>query len=246
MMGGERGKKKVENGKKKRERENCWKKEGKNREIFLFISFFIPPLSSPRGGDQVSDRVDTAIDYIQTLKARLEMNKMKKEQLMRSYQHTLTKKSKSVDVQIIEQVSPPDVDAVLIRGLKNHSDFSHVIQLLNHYSTEVTLANFSTSGHSIFHIRHKKIEAEEMSKRIKILTEGSSNMKELELQFQLELEPELELELGNDNIDGWSSSSNLSIWDFDLQSNIWGWGWELEMFREQNLHQEALEAGATT
>ncbi|KAI3728656.1 hypothetical protein L6452_17295 [Arctium lappa] len=199
-------------------------KNRRNNMKFLYSHLFslIPPHLISKGGDQVTDRVDTAIHYIQTLKASLEMNKNKKEHLLskkRSYQHTKT--NISLDIQIQEM--SPDLDAVLITGLKNHSDFCHVIQLLDQYSTEVALANFSSSGHSIFHLRHKKIEAEEIAKRIKILIEGSSYMKELELELGLELE----LELGNDNIDGSSSSSNISIWDFDFQSNKWGW--ELEM-----------------
>ncbi|KVH95867.1 transcription factor bHLH162-like [Cynara cardunculus var. scolymus] len=199
-------------------------KNRRNNMNFLYSHLFslIPPHLISKGGAQVSDRVDRAIDYIQTLKDSLEMNKKKKEQLLskkRSFQHTKTNiVRQSLDVQIQEM--SPDLDAVLVTGLKNHSDFCDVVQLLERYSTEVALANFSSSGHSIFHLRHKKMEADEMSKRIKNLIEGSSKMKELEL----------ELELGNDDIDingSSSSSSNISKWDFDIQSTLWEW--ELEM-----------------
>ncbi|CAH1414605.1 unnamed protein product [Lactuca virosa] len=177
----------------------------RNQMKFLYSRLFslIPPHLISKGGDQVSDRVDRTIEYIQSLKSSLEMSQIRKEQLLstkkRSHENTNSNKSKSIDIQIHEM--SPDLD----------------------YSSEVALANFSSSGHSTFHVRHKKIETEEMSQRLMILLQGYSNVKELgnDQGFSNELE------LGNDYASSCDQfESNLNIWDFDFQSNVWGW--ELE------------------
>lgn len=107
----------------------------------------------------MSDRVDRTIEYIQSLKSSLEMSQIRKEQLSstkkRSHESTNSNKYKSIDIQIHEM--SPDLDVVLITGLTTQSDFYDVVRLLDQYSSEVALANFSSSGHSTFHIRHKKV-----------------------------------------------------------------------------------------
>lgn len=111
-----------------------------------------------QGGDQVSDRVDTTINYIETLKTNLEINKSKKEKLSsrkRSHEHAQINMCTSIFIQIHEMSH--DLDAVLITGIKDHSSFCDVVQLLDQYSSEITLANFSKIGHSTFHIRQKKV-----------------------------------------------------------------------------------------
>ncbi|KAI3787353.1 hypothetical protein L1987_41765 [Smallanthus sonchifolius] len=72
---------------------------------------------------------------------------------------------------------------------------------------KVTLANFSSSGHSTFHIRQKKIEAEEICMRLKNLVEN--------------------MELGDNTIASFCNEevdSDLSVWDFDFQSDVLGDG----------------------
>ncbi|KAI3497890.1 hypothetical protein L1887_33500 [Cichorium endivia] len=65
-----------------------------------------------------------------------------------------TTSNKSIDIQIHEM--SPDLDVVLITGLKTNSEFYDVVQLLNQYSSEIILANFSSYAHSTFHACHKK------------------------------------------------------------------------------------------
>ena len=108
----------------------------------------------------MSDRVDSAIEYIQTLKTNLDIIKNKKDKLSsreRSHEHTqmINNVCKTIDIQIHEMSH--DTDAVLVTGLNNYSKFRDVIWFLNQCTTEVTLANFSCTGHSTFHIRQKKV-----------------------------------------------------------------------------------------
>ncbi|GKA48672.1 achaete-scute transcription factor-related protein [Tanacetum coccineum] len=183
----------------------------KNRRIkmkFLFSRLFslIPPNYLSKRGD-TSDRVDSAIEYIQALKTNLDMIKNKKDKLSR---------------------------------LKSHSNFRDVIWFLDQCTTEVTLANFSCSGYSIFHISQKKVGAEVICKRVKSLLEGSLNVKELENNYAFFCTPETlsqprwggtesqprEIEELHMNFHKELSSvsscneldyeSNISIWDFDF------------------------------
>ncbi|KAL7610988.1 uncharacterized protein LOC111891843 [Lactuca sativa] len=217
----------MERGNMKKPERKVTEKIRRNQMKFLYSRLFslIPPHLISKGGDQVSDRVDRTIEYIQSLKSSLEMSQIRKEQLSstkkRSHESTNSNKYKSIDIQIHEM--SPDLDVVLITGLTTQSDFYDVVRLLDQYSSEVALANFSSSGHSTFHIRHKKIETEEMSQRLMILLQGYSNVKELENDQGFSNE----LELGNDYASSCDQlESNLNIWDFDFQSNVWGW--ELE------------------
>lgn len=107
----------------------------------------------------MSDRVDTTIEYIQSLKSNLELSKNRKEKLLSrkrsNDEDTTINVCKSLDIQIYE--ISHDVDAILVTGMTDYSSFCHVVQLLDKCSTELTLANFSSYGHSTFHIRHKKV-----------------------------------------------------------------------------------------
>ncbi|GKC56486.1 achaete-scute transcription factor-related protein [Tanacetum coccineum] len=236
-------------------------KNRRNQMKSLYSNLFslIPPNIFSKEGD-VSDRVDRAIEYIQMSKTNLDMLKNRKEKLSsrkRSHEHTkmINNVCKPVDIQIHEMSH--DIDAVLVTGLENHSSFCHVVWLLNRYSAEVTLANFSSNGHSTFHIRQKKIEAQDICKRLKSLLEGSINMKELEhnhaffcvpvtlphqgwdTRFESgpqrieELQMNLQKELNYLSCNELEYDSNLSIWDLDFQSNVWITGSELDY--ESNL-----------
>ncbi|KAK1408792.1 hypothetical protein QVD17_40840 [Tagetes erecta] len=195
---------------KKKPERKIVEKNRRNHMKFLFTHLFslIPPHIISKGGDQVADRVDRAIDYIQILKNNLDMNMNKKNKLLlshkRSHQHMKTMDSERISLDIqIHQITH-EVDALLVTGLEKHSSFCNVVRFLNQYSTEVTLANFSCSKHSTFHICQKKIEAEEICKRLKNLVE---NMKELG--------DDTNASCHNEQVD-----LDLSVWDFDFYSNI--------------------------
>lgn len=218
-------------------------KNRRNQMKSLYSNLFslIPPNIFSKEGD-VSDRVDRAIEYIQMSKTNLDMLKNKKEKLSsrkRSHQHTKMIKNvcKPVDIQIHE--ISHDIDAVVVTGLENHSSFCDVVWLLSRYSAEVTVANFSSNGHSTFNIRQKKIEGQDICKRLKSLLEGSLNVKELDhalltlpqpgLDTRIESGPQsikesqinLHKELSSLSWNELEYDSNLSIWDLDLQSNVW-------------------------
>ncbi|KAK1408791.1 hypothetical protein QVD17_40839 [Tagetes erecta] len=197
---------------KKKPERKIVEKNRRNHMKFLFTHLFslIPPHIISKGGDQVADRLDTAIDYIQTMKTNLDINKNKKDKLLlthkRSHQHMkmMDTERVSLDVQI-HQITH-EVDALLVTGLEKYSSFCNVVRFLDQYSTEVTLANFSSTTHSSFHIRQKKIKAEEICKRLKNLCE---NMNELGDDTNASFRKE-EVEL------------DLSVWDFGFEFNIWG------------------------
>ncbi|KAJ0914491.1 putative transcription factor bHLH family [Helianthus annuus] len=182
-------------------------KNRRNQMKFLYSRLFslIPPHGTSKGGDQVANQVDRAINYIQTLKTNLEVNKNKKDRLLL----LLSKKRSHEDTEMINSVSIPldiqihemthDHDAVLVTGLKTYSTFCNVVQFLDQYSTEVTLANFSNSGHSTFHICQKKIDADDICKRLK---DSVENMKEFGDTTHASFRNEVDLDL--------------SVWDFDL------------------------------
>ncbi|KAK1437983.1 hypothetical protein QVD17_03784 [Tagetes erecta] len=193
-------------------------KNRRNQMKFLYSHLYslVPPNFKFKGThNRVSDRVDTTIDYIKTLENNLEMSKNKKEKLLsikKSNEH-MTKTNnnccKSLDIQVHE--ISHDLDAVMVTGLNSYSIFCDVVRLLSRYSAEVTHANFSSTGHSTFHVRQKKIEADEICKRLKNVGEGytNTNMKELSDAF----------DFCNEVI----NQDLLSVWDFDIQSNVWGW-----------------------
>ncbi|PWA80753.1 achaete-scute transcription factor-related protein [Artemisia annua] len=215
-------------------------KNRRNQMKSLYSNLFslIPPNIFSKDGD-VSDRVDRAIEYIQMSKTNLDMLKNKKEKLSsrkRSHEHTKIIKNvcKPVDIQIHE--ISHDIDAVMVTGLDNHSSFCDVVWLLNRYSAEVTLATFSSNGHSTFNIRQKKIEGKDICKRLKTLLEGSLNVKELENNHALLTLPQPGLDTGIESgpqrieesqinlqkeLNELEYDSNLSIWDLDFQSNVW-------------------------
>ncbi|PWA98866.1 achaete-scute transcription factor-related protein [Artemisia annua] len=175
---------------KKKPERKIIEKNRRNQMKFLYSHLFslIPPNYLSKVGD-VSDRVDSAIEYIQALKTNLDIIKNKKDKLSsqeRSHEHTkmIHNVCNTIDIQIHEMISH-DTDAVLVTGLKNYSKFRDVVWFLNQCTTEVTLANFSCTGHSTFHIRQKKVGAEAIRKRVKSLIEGSLNVKELENNYAL-------------------------------------------------------------
>ncbi|XP_076917901.1 transcription factor bHLH162-like [Bidens hawaiensis] len=180
------------------------------KKLYCHLYSLVPHHFISKAGNGVTDRVDRTIEYIQTLKSNVEMSKNKKEKLLskkRTQEHIARVNkvcSDSLDIQI-QEISH-DLDAVLVTGLNDYSSFCGVVRLLGQYSAEVTLANFSSTGHSTFHIRQKEIEADDVCKRLKNLAGGYSNgIKELdEALFCNEVDPDL------------------SIWDFDFQTSVWG------------------------
>ncbi|KAL9998625.1 putative transcription factor bHLH family [Helianthus debilis subsp. tardiflorus] len=188
-------------------------KNRRNQMKFLYNHLYslVPTHFISKGRNSgASDRVDRTIEYIQALKDNIEMNEKKKEKLLsnkRPDEHAKVNNGccKSLDIQIHE--ISHDMDAVLVTGLESYSSFCEVVRLLGRYSAEVTLANFSSTGHSTIHIRQKQIEADDVCKMVKNMANGYSNeVKELDdaPSFCNEVDPDL------------------SIWDFDFQSSVWG------------------------
>nr|GEV87351.1 transcription factor bHLH162-like [Tanacetum cinerariifolium] len=158
-------------------------KNRRNEMKFLYSQLLslLPDHVTSKGCSQMSDRVNNAIQYIHILKVNLAKSKDKKEALLnRKRLHAYTSSesqvistSQSLNIQI-HDISP-DVDVVLITGLKDHSIYCDILRFLDEYSTEVVHANFCAGGPSTFHVHHKKIEITEMYWRLHELFVRSSN-----------------------------------------------------------------------
>ncbi|CAI9265216.1 unnamed protein product [Lactuca saligna] len=190
-------------------------KNRRNQMKFLYSQLFslLPENLTFKGSPQMSDRVNEAIRYIETLKENLEKTKDKKEKHYSSNRllhepkgrdSHLASTSQSFDIQIHEISS--DIDVVLIFGLKTYSCYCDIIRTIDQYSTAVGYASFSTSGPSTFHVHQKKIEAAEMYRKLNELFGGFSR-KEVVLDV---LPPSCNEE-----------ESNLDLWDFEISSDIW-------------------------
>ncbi|KAL7590427.1 hypothetical protein Lser_V15G40507 [Lactuca serriola] len=176
-------------------------KNRRNQMKFLYSQLFshLPENVTSKGCPQMSDRVNEAIRYIETLKENLEKTKNKKEK-----DNHGASTSQSFDIQIHEISF--DIDVVLIFGLKTYSCYCDIIRTIDQYSTAVGYASFSTSGPSTFHVHQKKIEAAEMYRRLNELF-GVFSKKEVVLDV---LPPSCNEE-----------ESNLDLWDFEISSDIW-------------------------
>ncbi|KAM7492239.1 hypothetical protein LguiA_035160 [Lonicera macranthoides] len=167
------------------------------------------PNPTSKEGLPLPDQIDEAVEYIKTLKSKMEKNQDKKNKLMgRKRSHTCmtteTTSSSSKLPQIEIHEIGPDQDLILINGLNNHFTFYEIIRVIHEEGAEVLHANFSTSGNSIFQLHREKIgqlaygfEATTIYKRVQELINGSSS------SSCSEVEPQLDL------------------WDFEIQPDLW-------------------------
>ncbi|XP_035842745.1 transcription factor bHLH162-like [Helianthus annuus] len=173
----------------------------RNNMKILYSQLFslVPDRFKSEGNMEISERINETINYIESLKANIEKMKDKKKSHAASA-------SQSLGIQIHEM--SPDVDVVMITGLKNHSIFCDIIRVLNQCSAEVRQANFSVSGLCTFHVHGKKIEVTDIYRRLNGLLTGSSKIEEPNIHVQSCLEEE----------------GNLDLWDFEICSDVWFMG----------------------
>ncbi|MFS8024203.1 putative transcription factor bHLH family [Helianthus anomalus] len=122
----------------------------RNNMKILYSQLFslVPDRFKSEGIMEISERINETINYIESLKANIEKMKDKKKSHAAST-------SQSLGIQIHEM--SPDVDVVLITGLKNHSIFCDITRVLHQCSAEVRQANFSASGLCTFYVHGKKV-----------------------------------------------------------------------------------------
>lgn len=108
------------------------------------------------------DQIDEAVEYIKTLKSKLDKNQDKKNKLVgrkrsRTCMTTETTSSSSKSPQVEIHEMGPDQDLILINGLNNHFTFYEIIRVIHEEGAEVLHANFSASGNSIFQLNCEKV-----------------------------------------------------------------------------------------
>ncbi|KAE8660903.1 Basic helix-loop-helix DNA-binding superfamily protein, putative isoform 3 [Hibiscus syriacus] len=131
------------------------------------------PLSLP-------DQIDEAVNYIKSLKTRLNEYREKKELTgrKRSYTRTIetTVSLKAPELKINEHGSAMEV--VLMTGTDSQFVFYDMIGILNLHGAEVLNASFSFVGNTVFHVLHAKIgafvEAQIIKNKLNKLVHGSS------------------------------------------------------------------------
>ncbi|GJS13121.1 putative reverse transcriptase domain-containing protein [Tanacetum coccineum] len=133
-------------------------KNRRNEMKFLYSQLLslLPDHVTSKGCSQMSDRVNNAIQYIQILKVNLAKSKDKKEALLNrkrlhayaSSESQVISTSQSLNIQI-HDISP-DVDVVLITGLKDHSIYCDILRFLDEYSTEIEITEMYKRLNELF------------------------------------------------------------------------------------------------
>ncbi|XP_054811560.1 transcription factor bHLH162-like [Prosopis cineraria] len=168
------------------------------------------PNHNPQEILPLPDQIDQAINYIQSLKEKVEMAREKKASLTGSKRsHASSSTSGAIEKNKTVARSPEIeirkvgsfLEIVLITGLDNQFVFYEIIRILHEENVQVVSANSSLAGDSMHHVVHAEIGqssfqfgATKVSERLKRFVYGSSS--------DVEINPEL--------------------WDFDIASEPWG------------------------
>ncbi|TKY66848.1 Transcription factor bHLH36 [Spatholobus suberectus] len=167
------------------------------------------PNYNPKEALPLPDQVDEAINYIQSLEAKVKMDQEKKEKLQgtrkrsrgcfsNSANFAATGFPKSPQLEIHEVGS--SLQVVLTCGLDYQFIFYEIIRMLHEENIEVRSANSSVAGDSVLHVVHAEIPqsflqfgATKVSERLKRFVNGSCS--------DVETQPELwDFEIGADDM----------------------------------------------
>ncbi|KAE8686869.1 Basic helix-loop-helix DNA-binding superfamily protein, putative isoform 3 [Hibiscus syriacus] len=159
------------------------------------------------------EQIDEAVNYIKSLKTRLNEHKEKKEGLIgrkRYYKGAndtnttaieTTINLKSPELKINEFGSAMEV--VLTTGTDSQFMFYDMIYILNQHGAEVLNASFSAVGNTVFHVVHAEVgafvAAEIIKKKVNKLVHGSGYVDD---QLQQEL---------------WSFEVHPEMWDLNYE-----------------------------
>ncbi|KAL2483247.1 basic helix-loop-helix (bHLH) DNA-binding superfamily protein [Forsythia ovata] len=120
------------------------------------------------------DQLDEAMEYIKSLKTKLEKMEEMKESLMppkRSHSCITSAVRASTESPLVEvHEMGTNMDVILLTGLENYSRFCGIIHLLHEDGVEVVNSNFSTYGNSTLQVGkadNHNFEATKMSRKLK-------------------------------------------------------------------------------
>ncbi|KAE8702385.1 Basic helix-loop-helix DNA-binding superfamily protein, putative isoform 3 [Hibiscus syriacus] len=145
-----------------RSRGRSSRRTGEQHEEFVLQAHSLLPLHDSKKPLSLPDQIDEAVNYIKSLKTRLNEYRDKKESLTRrkrSYTCKIETKVrlKAPELKINENESAMEV--VLTTGKDSQFMFYDMIGILNQHGAEVVNASFSVVGNTVFHVLHAEIGA---------------------------------------------------------------------------------------
>ncbi|KAL0354237.1 UNVERIFIED_CONTAM: hypothetical protein Sangu_1005000 [Sesamum angustifolium] len=151
-------------------------------------------------------QIDGAVEYIQSMKMKLEEMRQKKESLLARKRCGMCKiqtTSKSPPLVQVHDMGP-NLDVIVANGLNDYSMFRDIIGFLHQHGFEVASASFSRDGSSAVQVLHDKVGKSKLnlggqtiSRELKELVCGASSSEVVE--------------------------SQLNFWDYKIEcDDIWG------------------------
>ncbi|XP_031090644.1 transcription factor bHLH162-like [Ipomoea triloba] len=169
------------------------------------------------------DQVDVTINYIKTMKEKLEKMKHEREELMMMKKKAQSRKmhscASSLSSHLHHHVEPhpqihihemgPAMAVVFITGLDNVATFNDIIRVVRgEEGVEVTSASFQLHGNSTLQIVGEPVGKWAVSNGAAgAITSVSKKLKEM-ISGATSTETE--------------SSSRLELWDYDIENEVWG------------------------
>ncbi|KAL7086896.1 hypothetical protein ACP275_13G030900 [Erythranthe tilingii] len=173
--------------------------------LYSNLTSLLPHHTSKIEGLPVPDQIDEAVEYIKSLKMKLEEMSQKKDSLKspRKDQTTSSNIEKTPLVEVHNM--GPNIDVVLAKGIEDFSTFHDIIRMLHRLEVEVASASFARFGNSI----------------IQILQDNNNNK---DGQCRLGFGREEILRKVEELVCGANSSSEIhsqsNLWDYEIESNI--------------------------
>ncbi|KAL7128936.1 hypothetical protein ABFS83_13G028400 [Erythranthe nasuta] len=174
------------------------------------LTSLLPHHTSKIEGLPVPDQMDEAVEYIKSMKTKLEEMSRKKDSLKLprneycDQDQTTTSIEKTPLVEVHNM--GPNIDVVLAKGLKDFSTFHDIIRMLHRHEVEVASASFARCGDST----------------IQILQDNNNNK---DGQCRLGFGREEILRKVEELVCGVNSSTEIhshsNLWDYEIESNIY-------------------------
>ncbi|KAK6157160.1 hypothetical protein DH2020_011408 [Rehmannia glutinosa] len=176
-------------------------KNRRNRMKSLYSNLIslLPNNTSKLEGLPLPDQIDEAVEYIKSLKMKLENIRQKKSLLPRKRLNSCINEATKKWTPLVEvQHMGPNIDVILANGLHDYSKFHDIVTLLYHHGVEISSASFSRDGNSIIQVGESKLGfgGATVTRKLKELVCGTSKSEAFE--------------------------PGLNLWDYDIESNIWG------------------------
>ncbi|EYU24919.1 hypothetical protein ABFS82_13G028200 [Erythranthe guttata] len=178
--------------------------------LFSNLTSLLPHHTSKVEGLPVPDQIDEAVEYIKSMKTKLEeMSRKDSLKLPRKEYCDQDQTTTSIEKTPLVEVHNmgPNIDVVLAKGLKDFSTFHDIIRMLHRHEVEVASATFARCGNST----------------IQILQDNNNNNKDG--QCRLDFGGEEILRKVEELVCGANSSTEIhsqsNLWDYEIESNIY-------------------------